>query len=140
MIQLPIKAHYAALAMLALARRWETRESVAAKVIAGEENIPTPFLLQILQQLRSSGLITSTRGANGGFSLRRSPEQTNLAQVVECICPCSGSQPVESPSGTEGALHSIWQALEQQQRAVLEDATLANLLERATEQPAMFYI
>lgn len=140
MTQLPVKAHYAALAMLALAKRWESRALAAAKVIAKEESIPTQFLLQILQQLRSAGLIDSTRGANGGFMLSRSPSQINLAQIVDAVCSaaCSGADDASSPHSR--VLQKVWQELAQKQRAVLEEATLARLLECVGETQVMFYI
>ena len=50
-MQLPVKAHYAAQAMLALAARHQYSELLAAKTISNDYGIPNQFLGQILQQL-----------------------------------------------------------------------------------------
>ncbi len=53
-MQIPVKAHYAAVAMLALAKRFDDGELVSVKSIATEHQIPSQFLVQILQLLRSA--------------------------------------------------------------------------------------
>ena len=144
MMQLPVKAHYAALAMLALAKRWETRELVTAKAIAQEQGIPNQFLLQILQQLRSSGLITSMRGANGGFLLNRAPSQINLSQVVDSVCPCTpqelNASAIKVGLEAESVIQAVWGEVADSQRSILEQASLSNLLARMSETQPMFYI
>ncbi|GAB5405332.1 MAG: hypothetical protein Aurels2KO_35630 [Aureliella sp.] len=141
-MQLPIKAHYAALAMLALARSHSAGQLVPARAIAEEQKIPSQFLGQILQQLRSSGLITSTRGSSGGFQLSKLPEAITLAEIVESVCPTCNRPPDLGSQGTLGeVLADVWDQLHHSQHNLLAEVTLAELLTRAnSENSTMFYI
>lgn len=141
-MQLPIKAHYATLAMLALAERSESAEPVPARLIASEQRIPMQFLGQILQQLRAAGLIASTRGANGGFVLAKQPDQVSVAQVVDAVCPAAASTPITTDREVPhaAAVGEVWEQLQARQRALLSDVKLSDLLQRASVASPMFYI
>lgn len=141
-MQLPIKTHYATLAMLALAQRWQAGELVPARAIAEEHGVPSQFLGQILQQLRASGLITSTRGASGGFQLSRSPARITVADVLDAVCR---SESVRTPAAGTSPLACValdlWDDLARQQDQFLRELSLEELLSRVTESAdTMFYI
>ena len=144
-MQLPVKAHYAALAMLALAEKYEARLPLPARVIAQEQCIPSQFLGQILQQLRGAGLIGSTRGANGGFLLERAPESISLADVVDVVCPITSGSATSTP-GTDSenplsvTLQQVWDQQRREQRLYLESISLSELLRRSADNSPMFYI
>jgi len=53
--------------------------------IAEATKIPEAYLRKVFQQLSRSGIVTSQRGARGGFSLARPPERITLKDVVEAI-------------------------------------------------------
>jgi Rrf2 family cysteine metabolism transcriptional repressor len=53
--------------------------------ISKRENIPAKFLEQILLELKKAGLLQSRRGAGGGYSLIKPPEDVTLAQVIRII-------------------------------------------------------
>jgi Rrf2 family protein len=57
----------------------------ATSQIAQEQQIPPSFLAKIVSQLSVAGLLQTSRGARGGVSLARSPEQISLLEVVEAI-------------------------------------------------------
>ncbi len=140
-MQLPIKAHYATLAMLALAEKYASRDVLPARTIAVEHGIPSQFLVQILQQLRSAGLVTSTRGASGGFVLEQPPSAVTVGEIVDAICPASNSPTNERASSLCNVVLEVWDEVKLQQREVLDRLTLADLLARAHENSnAMFYI
>lgn len=140
-MQLPIKAHYATLAMLALAEKYASREVLPARTIALEHGIPSQFLVQILQQLRSAGLVTSSRGASGGFVLEQPPRAITVGEIVDAICPATQSLSSEHASALSNAVMEVWDEVKLRQREVLDRLTLADLLDRARENShAMFYI
>lgn len=141
-MQLPIKAHYATLAMLALAQQFDTRELLPARVIARDNRIPSQFLGQILQQLRSAGLVTSTRGASGGFQLSRSPEQISVVDVVDAVCAPASDKACADTGELAAVVLEVWDDLSRSQRSMLEKISLDELLSRATHDAshAMFYI
>lgn len=142
-MQLPIKAHYAALAMLALADKYAAGELLPARVIASQHGIPGQFLGQILQQLRSAGLITSTRGASGGFQLSHAPDKISMADVVESVCAYSADRAsADDCSEFGGLMVEFWSELDRSQRKMLQQVTLDELLSRSATGAAqpMFYI
>ena len=60
-------------------------EPVRVNWIAEQHGIPARFLVQILLQLKSSGIVASTRGAAGGYQLVRDPSQITLAEVMDVM-------------------------------------------------------
>lgn len=53
--------------------------------IAKQEKIPQKYLERILLDLKNAGILVSKRGAGGGYSLGRSPENINLEEVIRII-------------------------------------------------------
>ncbi len=140
-MQLPIKAHYATVAMLALAQSYGQGRVLTVRTIADEHDVPAQFLVQILQQLRAAGLITSTRGSNGGFRLERAPSNITLADVIDAVCPPGSSNTVSSTSPLASVMREVWSELSELQHQHLARMTLSLLCERTQENSqAMFYI
>ena len=80
------RAEYACLAMLELAAQYGDPRPVRLTEIANKHGISSPrFLVQILIQLNKAGLVTSTRGAAGGYHLARKPSEITLADVVSAV-------------------------------------------------------
>ncbi|MCA9191830.1 MAG: Rrf2 family transcriptional regulator [Planctomycetales bacterium] len=141
-MQLPIKAHYATVAMLALAKEFNAGDLVSAKSISIEYGIPNQFLVQILQQLRSAGLVSSSRGPNGGFKLDKPPHCIVIADILDVICPTSPNLPDGTCSNLlNEVVHDVWRSLETLQQDFLKGQTLDDLLLRMqnSAQP-MFFI
>jgi Rrf2 family protein len=57
----------------------------ATNQIALEKSIPPSFLAKIVSQLSVAGLLQTSRGARGGVSLAKPPEEITLLDVVEAI-------------------------------------------------------
>ena len=57
------------------------------KFIAEGHGVPSRFLVQILLQLKSAGLVQSIRGAAGGYQLAKEPEEISLLDVMNVIDP-----------------------------------------------------
>lgn len=58
---------------------------VSAGEIAASEDIPLEFLQKILQRFSKAGIVKSHRGAQGGFSLAKSPGEVTVLEVVEIM-------------------------------------------------------
>jgi Rrf2 family protein len=126
------KAEYACLAMLELAARHGEPKPVRLIDIAEVHGIPQRFLVQILLQLKGAGLIASTRGAAGGYQLARSPDEISLWDVLEVVDSSeSGSIPPRQRerSPIAGALHGVWDQILENRQRILEETTLATLVE-----------
>jgi Rrf2 family protein len=83
-MQITRQADYAVRAVLYLSQLGEDQRAATSQ-IAQEQQIPPSFLAKIVSQLSVAGLLQTSRGARGGVSLARSPEQISLLEVVEAI-------------------------------------------------------
>ena len=86
------KTEYACLAVLELAAKYGAGEPVRVRAIADRQGIPSPFLVQILLQLKSAGVVESTRGSAGGYRLARDPATLSLGEVVAIIEGVTGDR------------------------------------------------
>lgn len=83
-MQITRQADYAVRAVLYLAQLGPEKRAATSQ-IAQEQAIPPSFLAKIVSQLSVAGLLQTSRGARGGVSLARDPEQISLLEVVEAI-------------------------------------------------------
>jgi Rrf2 family protein len=83
-MQITRQADYALRAVLHLAQL-EPEQRAATSKIAKEQKIPPSFLAKIISQLSIAGIISTSRGARGGVSLARAPEDISILEVVEAI-------------------------------------------------------
>jgi Rrf2 family protein len=83
-MQITRQADYALRAVIYLARLGP-EERAATSQIAQVQQIPPSFLAKIVSQLSVAGLLQTSRGARGGVSLAKPPENITLLDVVEAI-------------------------------------------------------
>jgi len=83
-MQITRQADYAVRAVLYLAQLGPEKRAATSQ-IAQEQAIPPSFLAKIVSQLSVAGLLQTSRGARGGVSLARDPDQISLLEVVEAI-------------------------------------------------------
>jgi Rrf2 family protein len=125
------KADYAVRAVVELA---DSSQESPRKVddVATAQGIPVSFLENILTQLRSSGVVRSQRGPEGGYWLAQDPTELNLAQVIRAVegplVGVRGQRPEEIEySGSAEQLQQVWIALRANLRKVLENVTVADV-------------
>jgi Rrf2 family protein len=146
-VRLTVKADYAIRAMAELAARSDGTP-IKAEELAEAQDIPRGFLLGILAELRNAGLVSSQRGHDGGFALRRAPKEITLADVIRAVngplAMVGDDRPGEiSYTGAATVLGDVWVAVRASLRSVLERVTLADLangrlpnsVERFTRDP-----
>lgn len=136
-MQITRQADYALRAMLFLARL-ERYQRAPTSYIAEEMEIPPSFLAKIISQLSIAGLIHTSRGARGGVSLARKPEDINLLDVVEAIDgPITLNECVQDPSvctfGDNCPLHEVWCEAKAELVRKLRESTFDKLIEREKE-------
>ncbi len=83
-MQITRQADYAVRAVYYLASLGAGSKAATSR-IADEQHIPPSFLAKIISQLSVAGLLHTSRGARGGVSLAKSPEEITLLEVVEAI-------------------------------------------------------
>jgi Rrf2 family protein len=129
------KTEYACIAMLELASEYGSGEPVPIRLMAQKHDVPARFLVQILLQLKGAGLVTSTRGAAGGYHLIHPPEDVSLGQVMDVIEGSSSSRPSASPdSPAVKALMEAWQEVAIEVREMLNGISFAELLDQAKQE------
>ena len=77
-------ADYAVVMMTAAARR-EPRARLSAAELSSETGVPLPTAQKLLGKLAAAGLLTSARGAGGGFTLARDITEISLADILEAV-------------------------------------------------------
>jgi Rrf2 family transcriptional regulator, cysteine metabolism repressor len=75
---------YALQAVIQLAQTG-SNSPVPCSRLATTGKMPERFLLQILRSLVTHGILHSTRGVEGGYTLDRKPEHISLLQIIEAI-------------------------------------------------------
>jgi Rrf2 family protein len=125
------KADYAVRAAVELA---DSSQESPRKVdeVAQAQGIPLSFLENILTQLRSSGIVRSQRGPEGGYWLAQPAAEINLAQVIRAVegplVGVRGQRPEEIHyEGSAESLQQVWIALRSNLRKVLEHVTVADV-------------
>ena len=77
-------ADYAVVIMTAAARR-EAGARLSASELAQETGVPLPTTQKLMGRLAAEGLLTSVRGASGGFALARPADEITLVDIVEAV-------------------------------------------------------
>jgi Rrf2 family protein len=129
------KAHYGLRMMTEFAKAYGKGPLSIAEV-ARVEHLPLAYLEQLAGQLRRGGLVESTRGVHGGYTLSRPPEQISVLQVVHAVegevspVECVSSDYLTGTCVREGecASRGLWQRLKESIDAVLRQTSLAELI------------
>ena len=107
-MKLSHKLEYACRVLAQLARFHGQGKLAHIDALAEAEKIPANYLVQILNELRTAGLITSKRGKQGGYALSRAPERIRLDEIVRAV-DSDLLEPNFDDEGHSGArVASIW--------------------------------
>lgn len=128
-------AEYGLIVSLHLARRRDGG-TLPACDIAESEGLPTDYVEQILLKLRRAGVVSSTRGAHGGYLLARDPADITVKDVVEAVehrtfevnCDVRPIDPARCSPGTSCSIRPVWRALQHRIDDLLSSVSLAGLL------------
>jgi len=89
-----------AVVMMAAAARHPAGARLSAAMLAEETGVPLPTAQKLMGRLASAGLLTSSRGAGGGFALARTAQGISLADIIEAV-----EGPIAMTNCIEGAVH-----------------------------------
>ena len=141
-MKVSLKTTYGIMAAVDLAMHLGTAP-VQAKSIARRQAIPARFLEQVLHSMKKAGLVSSLRGAQGGYVLSKKPSEVSVVEIIEALdgplwpldaraAPMQGRR----PSKPELLLGKVWAQVYQAEREVLEAITVEELAgqQRALEQ------
>lgn len=132
-VDISARTEYAIRAALILARsQADGIITVAADALAAEQDLPRKFLEAILADLRRGGVITSQRGASGGYRLARPADQISIGAIFRAVdgplAEVRGLRPTETTyQGVAEHLPTLWVAVRASLREVLDTVTVAQL-------------
>ncbi|MFL5642745.1 MAG: RrF2 family transcriptional regulator [Chloroflexota bacterium] len=130
------KGEYGVRLMVQLGRHYGTGPASLAE-IAAEEDLPRAYLEQLVVSLREAGLVTSTRGAHGGYELSRTPETISMAAVLRAlegpIAPmlCASDDPEHAnlcDRSSRCTVNVLWVRVRDAVAGALDSMTLADLV------------
>lgn len=129
-------AEYGLICAVHLARR-AGGGPVTGRDIAAREKLPGDYVEQILLRMRRANIVTSTRGARGGYVLARSADSITVRDVIQaselstfdlhCV-----NHPVDAARCAEAencSIRPVWMLLQQRIDEVLDSVRLSDLLE-----------
>jgi Rrf2 family protein len=131
-MRISAKVDYAVRAAVELAAVTE-EGPVKGDTIAEAQDIPLKFLENILGELKHVGIVSSRRGAQGGYWLNRPAEEVTLGDIVRAVEGPLASVRGEAPEdlkyrGGAMPLQKVWIALRANIRAVMDRVTLAEVV------------
>lgn len=132
-MRLTTKGRYAVTAMLDLALHYD-QGAVTLAQIAARQGISLSYLEQLFARLRRQGLVESTRGPGGGYTLASTPDKISVAEIIVAIneqidaTRCGGEK---NCSGEDRCLtHYLWEDLSARIHEFLSGITLGDLVSR----------
>ena len=133
-MKLSTRGRYGVRLMLELALHYG-EGPVLLKEIAERQGISEKSLWQIINPLKTTGLVTSQRGMHGGYALGKAPGVITVKEILQilegslCLVDC-----VDNPSLCERApsciTRDIWGEVSRNMQMTLQNTTLAAMVER----------
>lgn len=114
---------------------YDKGEPISVKDIAGREQISGKYLEQIISMLQKAGMVSSIRGAQGGYRLKRKPEEYSVGAILRVtegdLAPVSCVEDGEAGCHrrTKCSTVKIWQMLNSAINDVVDNISLADLVE-----------
>ncbi len=128
------RGRYGLRAMCELARGGP-ETTLSLRVIASNQNLPLRYMEHLFAQLKSAGLVDSTRGAQGGYSLAKSPEEISVKEVLRALegdpagVQCAGQNCEEECSQVDDCLtRPLWERMDFIAADLMKRVSLADLL------------
>ena len=128
------KGLYALQAMMTLARK-HNQGAIKIRDIAAESDLPEKFLELILLELKNARIVESTRGARGGYRLRRDPAEIPLSDIIRLIdgpiAPLGDAEQLRTMIAKDAdhrALYQVFLAVRDAAARILENTTIADII------------
>jgi Rrf2 family transcriptional regulator, iron-sulfur cluster assembly transcription factor len=133
-MRMSTKGRFAVNAMIDLALR-EQAGPVALAAISNRQQISLSYLEQLFSRLRRQGLVESTRGPGGGYTLGRKVREITVADIVSAVDEPLDLMGDEVGSGTSAngpVTQNLWSSLNDAMLKHMASISLASLVEEQT--------
>jgi Rrf2 family protein len=134
-VRITTQAEYGLICALHLARRVD-EGPVTGREIAAQERLPGDYVEQIMLKLRRAGIVRSTRGAHGGYTLARPSDAISVHDVIsaaehstfEVHCTSHPVEEARCSSSHDCSIRPVWVLLQRRIDDVLQGVLLSDLL------------
>lgn len=134
-MKISTRGEYGVRAMVALAKHYG-EGPVSISTLSLESSVPYSYLEQLISPLKKSGLVTSKRGAAGGYQLARAPEHIGVGEIyrvmegpiapMDCVSEDLSEQTCPLIPNCE--TRPVWVEVRNSIASTLDSMTLADLL------------
>lgn len=133
-MRLSTRARQAVIALIDVALQ-QRAGPVALAGISRRRKVSVSYLEQMFTELRRAGLVESTRGPGGGYTLARNSSLVTVADIVRAVdrpeAPPAGRQPKDGADGGQQCLTpELWSALNRHVIEYLQSVTLKMLVDQ----------
>ncbi len=129
-MKLTTRGHYSVKALLDLSLQPAGNVS-SVSAISQRQNLPAPYLEKLLIELRRSHLVSSVRGAHGGYRLAKPPGQISLGQILEAVGESTNALAngvgIAEGQAEDWVTSMLWQRLHQKLKEAFYSITLEDL-------------
>ena len=143
-MKLSTKGRYGVRLMFDLATHYGNGP-IFLKDIAERQGISEKYLWQLIPPLKQAGLVTSTRGAHGGYELSKSPDQMTVREIVSAVegplnlVDCVGDPSICARKDA-CVVNGVWSEISAKLIHVMDGITLASMVEKQQEQDVLNYV
>lgn len=128
------KSRYGLRALADLAQH-KSEGAVSISTISKRQNISTGYLEQLMSKLKRAGIVASTRGASGGYTLARPPEQITAGEILRALE--GGEISVDCPGITGScqakcAALGLWRRINDGLAQIVDETPLSALIDDQT--------
>ena len=144
-MKISTKGRYALRLLLDLAV-YNTGEPISLKDVAKRQEISEKYLEQIISLLNKAGFVRSIRGAQGGYMLAKTPSEYTVGMILRLtegrLAPvsCVGEDSIECERRQGCVTVRVWEKLNDAVNQVVDNITLADLVEWHQEKADQYII
>jgi len=124
-MKMTTRGRYAVTAMLDLALQHGIKPTPLAD-IAGRQGLSLSYLEQLFSLLRKAGLVKSTRGPGGGYTLNVAPDEIPVSSIIRAV---NEAFPSANQEREHCYLSQVWDELSNEIEHFLDSVSLADILE-----------
>src|ERR1043166_2370473 len=139
-MKVSIKCDYACRAIEEMARQHRRKRPVQINEIAKRQSIPANYLVQILNELKTKGLIQSRRGMAGGYVLAKPPSEITFGEVVRAIEGDVLNLDHLHDAKCPREIREIWAKIKTAAEQVADEITFDTIVAAANGEQEMYYI
>ena len=139
-VKLSVKTDYAARAVLELAAHSVDGPARKVDELATVSGTSANFLVQILVELKSAGIVASIRGKQGGYRLAKEPADISLGSVWRAVDGVVLDSPALEDEQCPEVLRQAWGEVRTSVDAAADSITFDQLLEARNRDEEMYYI